>query len=218
MPNTGILGRSIEEELQQGWHALYTRHQHEKAVAGLLSKKGFEVFLPLYMTTHRWKDRNRILSLPLYPSYVFLRGGLDRRLAILTTPGTIGVVGYAGRASRIPDEEIEAIRRLVESKLKAEPHPFLRDGDWVRVKSGPLEGIEGILVRKKNMYRLVLSVELLEKSISVEVDGALVERAVRSHLLRVPAVVSGPMHGSVEGFPRGAKAYQQIRPAIVPLK
>ncbi len=193
MPNTGILGRSIEEELRQGWHALYTRHQHEKTVADLLSKKSFEVFLPLYTTTHRWKDRNRILSLPLYPSYVFLHGGLDRRLAILTTPGTIGVVGYAGRSSTIPDEEIEAIRRVVENTLKAEPHPFLRCGDWVRVKSGPLEGIEGILVRKKNMCRLVLSVELLEKSVSVEIDGSLVERAVRHSASGLPAVASGPM-------------------------
>ena len=193
VPRAGILHRSIEEEMRRGWHALYTRHQHEKTVADLLSKKGFEVFLPLYTTTHRWKDRNKTMSLPLYPSYVFLHGGLDRRLAILTTPGTIGVVGHAGYSSTIPDEEIEAIRRLVESTLKAEPYPFLRRGDWVRVKSGPLEGIEGILVRKKNIYRLVLSVELLQKSVSVEIDASLVERAMRLNTTGLPSVVSRPM-------------------------
>lgn len=170
------------------WYALYTRHQYEKIVADLLTRKGFETFLPLYSAVHRWKDRNKLLSLPLYPSYVFLQGGLDRRLQILTTPGVAGVVSFAERPGVIPSEEIEAIRRVIANRLNVEPTPFLNYGDWVRVKSGPLEGIEGILIRKKNLYRLVLSVELLEKSVSVEIDASVVEKATASR----PAGVLSP--------------------------
>lgn len=180
-------------ELAGGWHALYTRHQHEKTVAELLSNKGFETFLPLYSAVHRWKDRNKVLSLPLYPSYVFLRGGLGRRLAILTTPGVMGVVGFAGRPSTIPDAEIEAVRQVIRSRLSVEPHPFLKCGDWVRVKSGALEGIEGLLVRKKNLYRLVLSVELLQKSVSVEVDASAVESTSRRTTTRTASLDVRPV-------------------------
>ena len=158
------------------WHALYTRHQHENVVAQALSGKGFEVFLPQYRTVHRWKDRQKEILLPLFPNYVFIRGGLDRMLSIVTTPGVHSLVSWGGRPADIPSEEIEAVRRLVESPLRVEPHPFLKCGDLVRIKSGPLEGIEGILVRKTRGYRLVLSVEMLSKSAAVEVDVSMVER------------------------------------------
>jgi transcription antitermination factor NusG len=157
------------------WHALYTRHQHEKVVAQALTGKGFDVFLPQYRAVHRWKDRQKELQLPLFPNYVFIRGGLDRMLNIVTTPGVHTVVSWGGKPANIPTEEIEAVRRLVESPLKVEPYPFLKTGDWVRIKSGPLEGIEGILVRKTRGYRLVLSVEMLSKSAAVEVDASMVE-------------------------------------------
>ena len=158
------------------WHALYTRHQHEKAVAHALSNKGFEAFLPLYSATHRWKDRNKQLLLPLFPCYVFLRGGLERRLDILTTPGIHMLITSGGHPAVVPDEEICAVRQLVERGQRLEPHPFLRSGDRVRVKSGPLMGVEGILVRKKNLLRLVVSVEILGKSAAAEVDASMVER------------------------------------------
>jgi transcription antitermination factor NusG len=158
------------------WHALYTRHQHEKVVAQALLGKGFEVFLPQYRAVHRWKDRRKELMLPLFPNYVFIRGGLDRMLILVTTPGIHSLVSWGGRPANIPPEEIEGVRRLVESNLPVEPHPFLKCGDRVRIKSGPLEGIEGILVRKTRGFRLVLSVEMLSKSAAVEVDVAIVER------------------------------------------
>jgi transcription antitermination factor NusG len=172
------------------WHALYTRHQHEKTIADLLSKKGFNVFLPLYNTTHRWKDRTKALSLPLFPSYVFVKGGLDRQLQILTTPGVYTILAVAGRAAVIPEEEINAVQRMIESSLEVEPYPFLKCGDLVRVTSGALEGIEGILVRKKNSFRLVLSVELLMKSVAVEVDAWAVERIDKAVVMQNP--LSGP--------------------------
>ena len=158
------------------WHALYTRHQHEKAIAHALSNKGFEVFLPLYSATHPWKDRNKQLLLPLFPCYVFLRGGLERRLDFMTTPGIHMLITSGGRPAVVPDEEIYAVRQLVEKAERVDPHPFLRSGDRVRVKSGPLIGVEGILVRKKNLFRLVVSVEILGKSAAAEVDASMVER------------------------------------------
>ncbi|MGH9357004.1 MAG: transcription termination/antitermination protein NusG [Terriglobia bacterium] len=164
------------------WYALYTRHQHEKRVAEVLVSKQFHVFLPLYEATHRWKDRLQDLSLPLFPSYVFIRGGLDRQLHIMTTPGVHSIVTSAGRALKIPEEQIDAVRRMVDGPLHVEPHPFLKCGDTVRVMSGPLQGIEGILVRKKNLTRLVLTVDMLMKSVAIEIDAWMVERVTGGRL------------------------------------
>ena len=158
------------------WYAVYTRHQHEKTVAQGLTGKRFEVFLPLYAASRRWKDRVARISLPLFPGYVFLRGDLERRLDILSTPGVHFLLSVGGQPAGIPCSEVEAIRRVVEARLSVEPHPFLECGDKVRVRAGALEGIEGIVVRTKGCYRLVLSVELLEKSVAVEVESATVER------------------------------------------
>ncbi|MCU1315417.1 MAG: transcription antitermination protein nusG [Candidatus Acidoferrum typicum] len=158
------------------WYALYTRHHHEKTVARILTSKGFEIFLPLYSTAHNWKDRTKLVSLPLFPCYVFLKGGLERRLGIVTTPGVHALVSSAGQPAAISHAEIEGIRRAIESGVSIEPHPLLKCGDCVRVNSGALEGIQGILVRKKNLYRLVLSVGMLGKAASVEIDALLVER------------------------------------------
>jgi len=150
--------------LEARWHALYTRHQHERLVAQALAGKGFDVFLPQYRAIHLWKDRRKELDLPLFPNYVFIQGGLDRMLNIMTTPGVHSLVAWGGRPADIPQREIDAVRRLIESPLRIEPYPFLNCGDRVRIKSGPLEGIEGILVRNKSAYRLVLSVEMLSRS------------------------------------------------------
>jgi transcription antitermination factor NusG len=157
------------------WYAVYTRHQHEKVVAQILTNKGLKTFLPLCETTHHWKDRAKALSMPLFPCYVFLNGGLEHRLQILTTPGIHGFVSYGGNPAAIPDSEMEAIRRVLDNGVRVEPHPFLKYGDRVRIKSGALAGIEGILVRKRNQSRLVLSVEMLGKAASMEVDAFQVE-------------------------------------------
>jgi transcription antitermination factor NusG len=114
--------------------------------------------------------------LPLFPCYVFINADLERRLAIMMTPGVHSLVSNAGEPAAIPSEEIDAVRRAVESGARVEPHPLLKCDDWVRVKCGPLAGIEGVLVRKKNLYRLVLSVEMLGKAVAVEVDAFLIER------------------------------------------
>jgi transcription antitermination factor NusG len=167
------------------WCAVYTRHQHEKTIGEMLKAKGFEVFLPLYETTRRWKDRRKVLSLPLFPCYVFVRGAHERRLPVLTTPGVYMIISRGERIAAVPEEEIEAIRRTVEGPFNVEPHPFLRCGERVRVIRGSLEGVEGILTRKKNLFRLVLSVDMLAQAVSVEIDALDVEPVVERNVVSV---------------------------------
>jgi len=159
------------------WYALFARHQHEKAVALALSNKNFEVYLPLYRSLRRWQDRDKQLLLPLFPGYLFIREGLDRQLQILTTPGVLHIVGWGGRPAIVPQAQLDAVRRILASRLAVESHPYLNCGDRVRVKSGPLMGLEGILTRKKGVARLVISLGMLGRSAAVEIDILNVERA-----------------------------------------
>jgi transcription antitermination factor NusG len=164
------------EERPLAWYALYTRHQHERNVARALTGKGFEVFLPLYTAIHRWKDRDKKLALPLFTCYVFLQNPCERWQPILATPGVHSVVCFGKRAAEILYSEIEAVRKVVGSGLRAEPHPYLKCGDRVRVRGGPMQGLEGLLLRKKNLSKLVVSVEMLQRSVAVEIDASTVER------------------------------------------
>jgi transcription antitermination factor NusG len=170
------------------WWALYTRHQHEKTVADMLSAKGFEVFLPLYDSMRRWRDRNKMISLPLFPCYVFVRGGTHRRLQVVTTPGVHSILFHGDGVAIIPENEIQAIRKVVNGSFNVEPHPFLKCGEKVRVIRGSLEGVEGVLVRKKSLLRLVLSVDMMAQSVAVEIDAADVEPLRQQH-----SAVAGPM-------------------------
>lgn len=161
---------------QSPWYAVYTRHQHERMIAQHLTSKGIETFLPLYSSVHRWKDRNQRITAPLFPCYVFLRSSRERKLDIVTTPGVLGLIGSSNGPSEISFSEIESVRRAVESFSPMGPHAFLASGVRVRIKYGPLEGAEGILIRSKNLYRLIISVEMLGRSAAVEVDIAAVEQ------------------------------------------
>lgn len=174
---SSAMSESNSSEQGQSWWVLYARHQHEKVVADMLASKSFEVFLPLYSSIRRWKDRRKVISMPLFPGYVFVRGGLDRRLQVLTTPGVHMILSHGERVATISDEEIQTVRRVVNSDLSAEPHPFLKCGERVRVVRGPLTGVEGILDRRKGSFRLVLSVDAVNKSFAVEVEMADVEPA-----------------------------------------
>ncbi|MGB7547840.1 MAG: UpxY family transcription antiterminator [Terracidiphilus sp.] len=158
------------------WYALYTRHQHERAVAHHLEQMGFDVFLPLYREVHQWKDRRKSVLMPLFPSYVFFSGDLDRRFQILNTPGVFSLVCSGAKVGVIPAAELEAVRRAMTNPMPLEPHPFLQCGERIRVRSGPLAGIEGIVARRKDSLRIVLSVEMLRRSVSVEVEEEIVER------------------------------------------
>jgi transcription antitermination factor NusG len=170
---------------REGWWAIYTRHQHERSAAEILASKGCEVFLPLYDVIRRWKDRTVKLSIPLFPCYLFVRGNLARRLQIVTTPGVHMIVRHGERFAVVTNEEVQALQKAVQCPYRVEPHPFLQCGERVRVKRGALEGVEGILVRKKNLCRFVLSVEMLARSAAVEVDAAdvsLVSPAARNSI------------------------------------
>lgn len=161
---------------KDNWYALYTRHQHEKVIARHLSQMGFDIFLPLSHEVHQWKDRRKTIEVPLFPSYVFFSGDLTRLTEILNVPGVCWLVSSGGKVGIISPEEINLLRQAVASRLPIEPHPFLKCGERVRVHSGPLAGIEGMVMRRKGLTRLVLPVAMLCKSVSVEVDEASVER------------------------------------------
>jgi len=178
----------------EAWYAVYTRFQHEKSAAALLQKKNFEVFLPVYRAVHQWYDRNQLVTLPLFPCYLFLRASVDRKIEVLRTGGVRWFVENAKRACEVSEAEIDALRKVCSAGIGVSPHPFLRQGDQVRVRTGPLAGTEGFFVRTKNQYRVVISVELLRKGVSVEVDLGNIERIRRPCALA--AVAGGGKNGA----------------------
>src|SRR2546422_665215 len=160
------------------WFALYTRPRHEKHVFEELMNRGIEAFLPTYKVRRRWSDRYKVIDEPLFKNYLFVHVEYDRRYHDTLRPyGAVGFVVFDGKPAQIPEEEIDAIRRLITCELPCQPHPYLKVGRRVRVRSGPLQGCEGILVRKKSLARLVLTVNLLQQSVSAEIDADSVEPA-----------------------------------------
>jgi transcriptional antiterminator NusG len=153
------------------WFALRVRPRWEKPVAESLRSKGYEEFLPVHKERRRWSDRMVTVHAPLFPGYVFCRFDVQQRLPILTTPGVLFVVS-AGRVPQpVDDAEIEALQVLVRSQLHLEPWPFLEVGQRIRILGGPLAGAEGILLSVKKQDRLVVSVTLLQRSVSVEIPN-----------------------------------------------
>ena len=156
------------------WFAIWTRSRHEKIVRDQLEKKSdVDVFLPTIGKWSRWKDRKKKIDWPLFPGYVFARFVADERVGILKVDGVVQIISNNGMLSAIPDEEIDSIRTLVESELAYDPVPLIKEGDMVKVTSGPLKGVIGRLITKKGVQaRLVLSVDLIGQAVSVEVDAA----------------------------------------------
>jgi transcription antitermination factor NusG len=157
------------------WYAAYTCANHEKRVAAELGARDVEHFLPLYSSVRRWKDRRVNLDLPLFPGYVFVRLALRDRLRVVQIPSVVHLVGFGGLPTALPDTEMEIMRSGLSERLRAEPHPFLMEGRRVRVRSGPLAGMRGILLRRKGKARFVISVELIMRSMAVEMDEADLE-------------------------------------------
>lgn len=167
----------LTTDLQPHWYALYTCANHEKRVAAELHARTVEHFLPLYSSVRRWKDRRVILDLPLFTGYVFVRLVLRDRMRVVQIPSVVRLVGFNGQPTPLPDEEMQKLRSGFASMLHAEPCPYLQVGRRVRVRSGALQGLVGILLKKKTSYRFVLSLALIQRSIAVEVDAADVEAA-----------------------------------------
>jgi transcription antitermination factor NusG len=166
------LAGPIVESSVPHWHALYTCARHEKYVAKQLEERDIDHFLPLYRSWHTWKDRRKQVELALFPSYVFVHISMQTRLRVLQLEGVVHLVTFNGRPAVLPEQEIDALRNGLEQKIYAEPHPYLTVGRRVRVCRGPLLGTEGILIRWKDKFRVVISLEVLMRSVAVEVDGA----------------------------------------------
>jgi transcription antitermination factor NusG len=160
---------------EERWYAAQTCANHEKRVQEQLCQRAVDAYLPVYASVRRWKDRRVSLDLPLFPGYVFVRLALRDRLPVLQTPSLVRLVGFGGQPTPLPDQEIEALRLGLTKELRIEPHPFLRVGHRVRVRSGPFQGLEGILVRKKNISRVVISLDLIMRSVATEIDPAELE-------------------------------------------
>ena len=162
------------------WYAIYTCARHEKRVSEQLARKSVEHFLPLYEAVHHWKDRRARVQLPLFPGYVFVRMALRDRLNILRVPGVACLVGFGGQAAHLPEEEMLRIRKIQELGGGAKPHPFLTVGKKVHVNSGPLRGLEGVIVKQKNSVRFVVSIELLQRSVSIDLAAAELEPVIQN--------------------------------------
>ena len=162
-------------QTDQRWYALHVRSRYEKAVSTVLRHKGFTEFLPVYRSRRHWSKRIAEIELPLFPGYVFCRlHRAERSVAIMTTPGVIAIVGFAGTPVPIDYDEIEAIRRVLDTGIAAEPWKYISSGQRVRVEYGALAGLEGILIQAQKDHRLLLSVTLLQRSVAVQIDEACV--------------------------------------------
>jgi transcription antitermination factor NusG len=171
-------GLGLARHLAANWFAVYTSSRHEKKVAAYFAAREIQFFLPLYGARHRWANRCAMnIELPLFPGYVFVRIASQERVRVLEVPGVLSMVGFGRIPAPLPEFEIEALRSGL-GLGKIEPHPFLVIGERVRVKRGPMAGMEGILVRRKSSFRVVLALDVIMKCVAVEVDAEDVEAAV----------------------------------------
>jgi transcription antitermination factor NusG len=167
----------LEDRQAADWYALQTHARHEKIVVQRLAERGVMTFLPIVTEVRRWSDRKKSVELPLFGCYVFAKFGPNRvdRLRVLRVEGVHGLVGAKGEGAPIPEEQIEAVRRLVDGQIPWSSHPFLKIGQRVRIRSGALDGLEGILVARNGDRTLVISVEAIQRSLAVRVEGYQVE-------------------------------------------
>ncbi len=158
--------------MPEGWYALMVRTGREATVRGLLTRRGIQAFLPVFRIETRWSDRRKILERPVFPSYLFARFRADARLPILQVPHVLHILGDARGPVAVPDEQIGTVQRLVETPaVPVVPWMYLHSGDRVLVERGPLAGLEGLVVRTKDACRVVVSVDLMHRSLAAEVDA-----------------------------------------------
>lgn len=159
------------------WYAVHTRARHEKLVAERLQERGMTAFLPLVKETHRWSDRKKTVELPLFSCYTFVRmaASVEERLKVCQTNGVLQIVGPRGEGAPIPDEQIEAVRILLNEHLPWSEHPFLKVGQRVRIRGGAMDGVEGILLARNGDRTLVVSVDVIQRSLAVRIEGYHVE-------------------------------------------
>jgi transcription antitermination factor NusG len=183
--NTQLVNQSLAPVIENvpesvsKWYAVQTRARHEKIIAHRLQERGISTFLPLVREVHRWSDRKKTVELPLFSCYLFTRltATNEDRLCVLRSEGVFQIVGGHGEGAAIPDEQIEAIRTLVDGQLPVCSHPFLRIGQRVRIRTGSLAGVEGILVSRKGDQTLVVSIDVIQRSLAIPIKGYEVESA-----------------------------------------
>lgn len=159
--------------LSSSWFVLQVTPHHEMMVSSLLNYKGYQEFVPTYSTSRRWSDRQKLLTLPLFPGYVFCRAVTNAVGLVRATPGVIRIVGTGGKPSPVPDEQIDSLRQVINAGLNAQPcGRYLKAGQLVQIMRGPLTGVVGMIIRVKKSARLVLSVDLTMKSVWVEIDAS----------------------------------------------
>jgi transcription antitermination factor NusG len=156
------------------WYALQVHANYERRVADLLVEKGYECYVPLLQCRRQWSDRVKELSLPLFPGYVFCELDVENRLPVLVTPRVRGFVGAGKQPLAIPDEELAMVRTVVSSGLMSGPHAYLNVGQRVLIERGPLAGVKGTLIELKGSARVVVSIELLQRSIAAQVETSWV--------------------------------------------
>ena len=167
-PLSGLCATSTEPQFP--WYAIRVRSNFEQTVSHALEGKGYKSYLPVYRKRSRQSHRVRNLDLPLFPGYVFCRIDLAWRLPVLTTPGVVNIVGFGSTFVPVSEREMEAVQSVIRSGLPSLPWPYLREGDPIRITKGALKGVEGILIREKQEYRVVVSITLLQRAVAVEVD------------------------------------------------
>jgi len=175
-----LLTQELYSECQ--WYAGYTAARHEKRVAEHLSQRGVEHFLPLYNTIHRWNNGRHRVSLPLFPGYIFVRIALQERLRVLEIPGFVRLIGFNSLPVPLPEADINHMREALTRGVLAEPYPYLTVGTRVEIRNGPLQGMAGILLRRQNRCHVVLSVDLIMRSMAVEVEASDVVPSKRPSL------------------------------------
>ena len=161
------------------WYAVQTVARHEKRVASQLREKRVCAFLPVFHQVHKWSDRRSVVEVPMFSCYAFVRIAQtsDERLKVLRTPGVLSFVGSERQGSQIPDEQIENLQAAIREKIPCAVHPFIRTGQRVRIRGGSLDGVQGILIRQGGTQSVVVSVELLQRSVSIRVEGYEIESA-----------------------------------------
>lgn len=174
MPSFTLRSAAAKHELP--WHAIRTRPNHERIAARSLDNKGFEQFVPYYKSRRSWSDRTVVLERPLFPGYVFCRFDPATRLPIVTAPGVVSIVGFGEQPAFVPDEEVSALQTLTISGLGLQACPSPKAGERVRITVGVLQGVQGILLKYKSDWRLIVSVNILQRAVSVEIDRGWVER------------------------------------------
>lgn len=165
-------------ELSLNWYCIYVKSRHEFKVFERLTKAGIEVFLPVVERLRRWKDRKKLVKFPLFPGYLFvyMNKSYELMLRVLKTPGVVDFLkNSSGEPEPVPEEEIIPLRRAVESGKEIDSYPYLKEGQQVRIKRGPLAGVRGILKKKEKQHYLILSIHILQRSISVKIDASEVE-------------------------------------------